>query len=208
MHEILAAVLYQQQFTAFGKPLFAVVSGYGFLILLTLAYVYKEYIRQIFTRKVPPPISVWGLWLLLDVVATASELARGIFNIQLVGFTIGTAFVCLALIRRRVIEWDILWDSAAAVLVVIAIVLLLTTNDPTLGLLCSLFGMTVASLPLVRSVVSGGADESLLIWCAILIGSILSIFDGNTISGVWLGLTQIGMIYLIYRNQQKQVCLT
>ena len=205
MHALLTEVLYQQSFVVFGQPLVATLTGYGILILLSLQFVYVEYVRQIFVRALPPPISVWTLWLLLDVVATAAEFAHGRCNIQLIGYTIGTGAVCVALLRRRVIAWDRVWDNGAAILVLLAIGMLYVTENPDLGLLISLFGMTVASVPLVRSIIAGDADESPIIWGVIFVGSVLSVCDGNTISGIWLGLTQIVIIGLIMRNQRNRL---
>ncbi len=207
MHDILSLTLYHRQFLVFDHLLVATLTGYGALILLTCLYVYWQYIGDIFVRKVPPPISVWGLWLLLDVVATSAELARGVFNVQLVGYTIGTAVIVLVLWRRRVLAWDPLWDGLSAIAVFMAIGLLLLTDDPLFGLLFSLSGMTIASVPLVRAIVAG-ADESPVIWGVILLGSVLSACDGNLVSGVWLGVVQVFIITLIFRFQKKEMCAT
>ena len=83
----LSTALYQGDFSFFNKALEAKVTGYGTIIILTSLVVYILYIKRIFERDIPPPISAWSLWLLLDVISVSAEFDAGNFNVQLIVYT-------------------------------------------------------------------------------------------------------------------------
>lgn len=198
----LSTAVYQDSFTFFQQTLQAKVSAYGVLIILTSLWVYPVYIKRIFERDIPPPISAWSLWLLLDVVAVSAEFKAGNFNVQLIVYTLGTIAVCISLLRRSNLSWDKVWDNITALSVLAAIFLWKYTNDPMYGLVLSLVGMTIAAIPMVISIING-AKEAVDIWMVIFIGSVISYFDGNKISGVWIALLQISIVFLIISQKRK-----
>lgn len=203
LHDFLLATVVSGQFSLFGHLLTVKLSGYGIAIVLSSIALYTLYVRRIRTRAVPPPIATWGLWLLLDVVATGAEFGRGICNVQLVTYTIGTGVICAVLLWRRNTAWDRLWDNLTTAFVVLSIVAWLLAS-PTLGLIISLVGMTVATLPLLRAI-TDGADEPTNAWFVAVLGSVLGYLDGNALSGIWLGLLQalILCLVLVFTHRRK-----
>lgn len=199
----LTAILFEGQFNYFGKILQYKVTGYGALILFSGVILYTLYIKRLFIRDTPPPISSWLLWLVLDVVAVVSEFSRGVFNIQLVMYTAGTIIICACLLRRPVITWDKTWDTVATVMVLGAIILLLSTDEPLFGLVISLSGMSVAAIPLIVAVWKG-MEEPVDAWIIAAVGSALSFLDGNLLSGAWIGILQAMIAGLIHFRVKRK----
>ncbi len=203
IHDQLLATLWSVQCSFFNHLFTMQLSGYGVAVIVSAIILYALYIRRIFTRDIPPPISTWGLWLLLDIVAMCADLARGIFNIQLVTYTIGTFIVCMILLKRRNITWDKRWDNITTAFVVLSIALWFFMDNATLGLLVSLMGMTVATFPLFRAIMNGG-DEPGDAWAVAVIGSALSYLNGNILSGAWLGIVQAVILCLILTTSSRK----
>lgn len=197
----MGGTIFSNSIMLFGKPLSITLSGYGLLVILTSIALYGIYVAGIRQRKDPPPIAAWGLWLVLDVVATGAEIARGVFNIQLLCYTVGTLVVCAALLRHPNKSWDKLWDTATAAIVGLSIVAWMATGEGLAGLIFSLLGMTIAAGPLVRAILKG-ADEPLLPWVLVAMGSFFNLLDGHVLSSVWLGVLQFAIIMLIMINRK------
>ena len=200
---MLESVLFQSDFELYKHVFNAKLTGYSLMIIVSSIFVYRIYVNKISEREIPPPISAWGLWLLLDIVAMYAELKAGKFNIQLIVYTIGTTYVCLHLVRQPKFLWDKVWDNLTAISVLLAIALWIYTNDPNWGLILSLSGMTLAAIPMIISITKG-AEESLGVWLLILAGSVISYFYGNKVSGIWLGTLQLFTILLILKYKKQR----
>ncbi len=204
LHELLFQTLLQSNIIVGDYSLAMALNGYGILVVLTSIAAYWIMISRLFTRQMPPPISVWGLWLLLDAVATGAELEKGVLNLQLVTYTVGTLVVCICLLWRLNRSWDKWWDSITAAFVLVSIVAWMTATDPAWGLCFALSGMTIASIPLVRAIWNG-TDEPADAWILILLGSGVNLLDGKILSSLWLGGLQLVIVVLILCRKHKRV---
>lgn len=203
LHNLFLTTLVDSRFSLLGYPFTIILSGYGVAVVISSVVVYWLYIQRLFIREIPPPISVWVLWALLDVIATGAELVNGIFNVQLVTYTIGTTIVCFVLLRRLNTAWDKWWDTITIILVVASVLGWITAGDSHVGLIFSLTGMSISALPLLRAIIRG-ADEPLDAWIVIAIGSLLNFLDGKVLSSLWLGLLQIVIIVFILASAGKR----
>jgi hypothetical protein len=167
-----------------------VLNGYAIAVVATSVGVYWLYVARLANRITPPPIVTWGLWCVLDVIATGAEFARGVFNTQLVTYTIGTVVVCAFLLARRNLAWNKVWDTATAFAVAASAVVWAATDDPFLGLVLSLTGMTIASIPLILATMNG-ADEPWDAWALIFLGSVFTYLEGHHFSATWVGSLQL-----------------
>ena len=184
----------------YGYELIVRISGYGFLITLSSVIVYWLYIKRIFVRKIPPSITTWGLWFLLDVVATAATFRQGEFNVQLITYTLGTALVCLALIMHKNLLWDKLWDTVTVAIVILSVIVYVLVDNSLWALVVALTGITIATFPMLRDLFNKEKEpwmEPWDAWLVIAMGSLLSCLDGQFLSGIWLGLLQFSILVLI-----------
>ncbi len=207
--ELLSQCIIDSFIDVFGYKLSVKISGYGILIILSSILVYWLYIKRILIREFPPSITTWLLWFLLDVIATIASIKQGYFNLQLIAYTIGTSFICFVLLKRKNICWDKLWDSLTTVVVFLAGIVFIFAENKFWALICSLVGMTIAALPLIRDLMREEKQpwmEPWDSWFIIMVGSIFSYLDGNIISGIWLGFLQLLiLIIIIYWNVRKFV---
>jgi hypothetical protein len=203
LNDLLVQEVVGGSYSFFGHSLMISLTGYGIAVVVSSTVLYVLYLWRLSARALPPPISTWTLWLLLDIAATYAEFSKGVFNIQLVMYTIGTAVVCVALLPRLNKAWDAWWDSITALFVLASIAALLLTTNPLHGLIVSLTGMSVATLPLLRAVAKG-ADEPVDAWVVCAIGSIFTYLDGHVLSSIWLGSTQLLIIGCILHYQRER----
>lgn len=189
-------VFFDGSFLFFGNVAAWKITGWGLLMMSALSVFYALCGKRVLSGEITPPISSWMLWLLLDIAATYADLKRGIFNIQLVGYTIGTAFVCLTLLWNPKWMWDKLWDNLTSIAVILAIVVATIFGNTIYGLLVSLVGMTIATIPLLIAL-SSGSKEKEDVWWLGLITSFTSFLEGNIITSVWVGTITLVIIYTI-----------
>lgn len=196
LHGLLSQSVIDSQLSFAGHSFQIAISWYGVGVVATSMAVYWVYMSRLSTRKTPPPVSAWVLWLVLDTVAAGAEFSRGVLNLQMITYSIGTLFVCLVLIFSRQLDLSWKWsDTATAIFVAISIIVWYQL-DPFWGLICSLTGLTVAAWPLMRDI-RKGSDEKADIWIVFFAGCLLSIFDGFFLSGMWMGIVQLIMLWLI-----------
>lgn len=210
LHQWLLHYLIDTSILLFDHKLAIQISGYGVLIIASSVVVYTLYIKRIFERTIPPPISIWVLWTLLDIVAIFAEFSRGVFNIQLFCYTIGSAVVCGALFFRPNLSWDKFWDTATTGLVLLSAIVFVMVDDKFWALIAALTGMSIASIPLVLVLLDETKEpwkEPWDAWFVILIGSVFTYLDGQLISGIWLGTLQIIILVMILSWHLKRMRL-
>lgn len=188
----------------FGFPLVVRVTGYGLLIIACGLASFGTYIARLFTRESLPPISAWILWLTIDVVAMGTEIGRGIFNVQIVTYTVGSVIVCFILLKKPTVSWDPLWDTLTTLVTSLAIATWLLSGSATWGLWLSLLAMWIASFPLLRGLYTYKIeDEPADSWLFFLLGSACAYLDGLVITGMVLSVMQVIIITLIIRGKVR-----
>jgi len=207
IHAQLTQYVINSGVVVYDHELIIKISGYGLLIALSSSVVYYLYIRRIFARKIPPSIVTWSLWLLLDMVAVISSFKQGHFNVQLITYTFGTALVCLALLIRKNLSWDKLWDSITAAIVVLSVVVYILVDNSFWALTTALTGMTFAAIPMFCDLINEEKEpwmEPWDSWLVIFMGSVLTCLDGQLFSGAWLGLLQFIFLSIILQWNFKR----
>ncbi|MEX0651900.1 MAG: hypothetical protein WD509_02280 [Candidatus Paceibacterota bacterium] len=147
--------------------------------------------------------STWVLLLLLDGVALISQFGRGEFDLLIVAFTVGALAVSVLSIWVGKPGWSVT-DTVCSTIVLAAIVGL--KLFPTAGLLLSLIGLTVATLPLIKAVVFEKHYENLFGWGCIFLGSVFTIADGKPLTGYWFAGIQLCILLpVIYHHWLPKV---
>ena len=222
IHAFLLQPLINDTLMFFDYPLAILISGYGVGILIACILMNWIYIKRLFVREVPPPISVFVLWFLLDAIATGSDFAHGVCNIQMIGFTLGTMLTIFALIFRLNLSWSG-WDTFTAFLVTACLTAVYITNDWRVSFIFSVSAMAAASIPMVFAIIVTGADEPPITWFISLVVSILNFFDDGVpttmitsdlfglstkaITGMLFGVIQFVMVILILYFAHKRKML-
>jgi len=210
IHAFLLSYLVDGRFILFGHPFSLTLSGYGVAVLITCVVLNWIYLKRLFVREVPPPISVFALWFLLDAIAASSELMHGVCNVQLIGYTLGAGLTCIILLRHLNLSWDKWWDTITATLVVFSMAVWLLTNNPVLGFSASMFAMFVSSIPMWISI-TRGSDEPASAWVVCFIGSAFNFLDGAMLtkmiaSGMFMAM-QMTTVILILVYARKRTAL-
>lgn len=176
------------------------MSGYGILAIATSVVAYALYIKRIFERNIPPPITTFVLWALLNIVAILAEFSRSVFNVQLISYTLGSIIVCVVLFFRPNLSWSKFWDTITTGLVLLSVIIFVVIDNKLWALISALTGMSIASIPLIQILLDETKEpwkEPWDAWLAILVGSIFTCFDGQLISGIWFGILQTIILAMI-----------
>ena len=161
---------------------------FGLLCVLFSSFIYPLYILSMVRGEQCPPRSTWFLWLLLDVVAFVTRWQAGIFDVQLVIYTIGTLVVAFYTLWYGKNVWEKV-DTFSAVAVAVAITAW-GIIGPAASTVCALGGLTIAAWPLLQDVYSG-KYASRAPWLFAIIGSVFNWLDGQILTGAWFTVLQV-----------------
>jgi len=178
---------------------------FGLMAFTASAVVHPLYIISMIRGEQTPPRSTWFLYLALNVVVFSSKLSDGVFDAMMFEYTIGTLVVALFTLKYGKKDWSIL-DTICTTIVIGSIFVYLTV-DPFWATICSMFGITVATLPILDRVIFKKEYEDLRAWSSALIGSTLNAFDGQLLISVWfmaLQGTVAGSIWYHHKLRPKK----
>ncbi|MBI2617860.1 hypothetical protein HYW58_00155 [Candidatus Kaiserbacteria bacterium] len=193
--------------TLFGYAIVATSWGFGVVVFSATAVAY--YVYQIVNGKQTIVFSTWLLLLILDTLAFKGQLGRGVFDLLILVFTAGALIaVVLSWWYGKPSKWS-KNDTACSIIIAAVIIwefgimpnlekevmiLWWSVRTSTLGLVTSLFGLTVATWPLIRATIYERHYENLTTWGLFLIGSGLTIADGKWLTGIWFAGIQLAII--------------
>lgn len=179
---------------------------FGLLSFVFSAIVHTRFIVTMIKGTVPPPPrSSWFLYAMLDVVILGSQLSHGILDPMMIEYNIGTIAVALFTLKYGYATWSKL-ETYCSIFVGISIVLYLSVG-PVAATACSLAGITVASLPILKKVLIEKKREDLLAWVLAVTATTCSLLDGQLLTGIWLVLLQgtiaIAIVRLWFSKKTK-----
>lgn len=193
--------------TLFGYAIVATSWGLGVVVFSGMAVVY--YVYQIIIGKQALVFSTWLLLFLLDLLAFKGQLGRGVFDLLILVFATGAS---IALVLSKWYGKPGKWnrnDTICSVIIAVVVswefgimpnleseltVLWWSIQTSTLGLVTSLFGLGVATWPLIRATIYERHYENLTTWGLFLVGSGLTIADGKLLTGIWFACIQLAII--------------
>jgi hypothetical protein len=139
------------------KHLFSVLAG----ALVIAAFI--PYIRAVWKGETQPAKASWVIWAVLDTITLIGMFAKDSVNGQIIGAVIGVWIVVVLALRYGTPGWTVL-DKICLAIAAISIGLLILSPDPVLGLVCSLIGIFVGSIPTFRSVYDDPSRENKSAW--------------------------------------------
>ena len=147
----------------------------GVSLLLSLVSL-VPYVRDIIWGTTRPNIVTWGLWTLIQGIATGAQLAAGAsWSVVLPAgefFTVGLVTL-LGLIGYGYKKYGKL-DVVSLLCCLLAIALWQLNNDPTLALVFSIVADFFAALPTLKKAYTDPASETLSAYVLVVVSALLA----------------------------------
>ncbi len=168
---------------------------FGLFTLFAALAMYPTYILAMTRGKQTPPRSTWFLWVVLDVVAFSAQLGRGIFDVLLLAYIIGTLIVALFTSKYGT-RGGTRFETICTCVVVLTIGIWAIAG-PLAAIVCAMIGFAVAEFPLLRRVWRG-EYEDLRAWCIVVVSSILNMIDGQVLTSSCFIVFQLAVILPVF----------
>jgi hypothetical protein len=156
-------------------------------------------------------LATWISWLLMDLAILAGMLQRKADVLLIATYTLGTLLVVIVCALGRP---DFKWGQTEKVcisLVVVVIVVWALTGSAEVAICISLVAITIGSFPMAKGLWENPANEKLLPWVLVALGTFFSVLDiknwtfVQAATPVWCLILQSTTVWLITRRTAPAV---
>lgn len=158
-------------------------------------FIYPIYIRSMVVGEQSPPRSSWFLWSLLNLISFSGKFADGTFDAMLFIYVVGTISVAVTTIFYGQKGWTRL-ETYCSTFVLLAVAVWEIVG-PSVAVICSMSGTTVAMLPLLRRVLRG-EYENIRAWSIAVTGGFFNLLDGQIMVSLWFMILQSTVVLSVY----------
>lgn len=139
------------------------------------APVYRIYYNAVLHAPKTPTMSSWISWLLMDSTILAGMLENNVVFPQMVIYTIGTAYVVWACLKRgATLGWTSI-DSISIGLVIVAIGYWWYTADPFVAIIFPSVGCAIGATPMMINLYRDPLREPITPWMMVSVASIFAV---------------------------------
>lgn len=135
---------------------------------------FVPYVRAILRGEAKPSKASWIIWAALDIMALVGMMSEGTVNGHIVGAVCGASTVALLALRYGKPGWETV-DIVCLIGGIVGIALWVAFDNPTIGLVASMSGMLIGSIPSYTGAWNDPGRENKIAWTLFWVSCVLAI---------------------------------